>query len=95
MEYNASPWVYVEHAICNGAIIDISNIDISNIDQRCISKLRRTSYSTAVMIGKTLHVHKSQSHIDTFTRTSFRVSKMNAVARAQLTFQMLALLQKY
>ena len=62
VEYNASPWVYVEHAICNGAIIDISNIDISNIDHRCISKLRRTSYSTAVMIGKTLHEHKSQSH---------------------------------
>ena len=30
----------------------------------------------------------------TFTRTSVRVSKMNAVARAQLAFQMLTLLQK-
>ena len=29
------------------------------------------------------------------TRTSVRVSKMNAVARAQLTLQMLTLLQKY
>ena len=32
---------------------------------------------------------------DTFARTPVRVSKMNAVARAQLTFQMLTLLQKY
>ena len=32
---------------------------------------------------------------DTFTRTPVRVSKMNAVARAQLTFQMLTLLKKY
>ena len=31
----------------------------------------------------------------TSTRTSVRVSKMDAVARAQLTFQMLTLLQKY
>ena len=31
---------------------------------------------------------------DTFTRTAVRVSKMNAVARAQLTFQMLTLLKK-
>ena len=31
----------------------------------------------------------------TFTRTSVRVSKMNAVARAQLTLQMLTLLKKY
>ena len=34
-------------------------------------------------------------NFDTFTRTPIRVSKMNAVARAQLTFQMLTLLQKY
>ena len=34
-------------------------------------------------------------NFDTFTRTTFRVSKMNAIARAQLTFQMLTLLQKY
>ena len=32
---------------------------------------------------------------DTFKRTPVRVSKMNAVARAQLTFQMLTLLKKY
>ena len=32
---------------------------------------------------------------DTFTRTPVRESKMNAVDRAQLTFQMLTLLQKY
>ena len=32
---------------------------------------------------------------NTFTRTSVRVSKMNAVARAQLTFKMLTLLKKY
>ena len=32
---------------------------------------------------------------DTFTRTPVRVSKMNAVARAQLTFQILTLLEKY
>ena len=31
----------------------------------------------------------------TFTRTSVRVSKMNAVACAQITFQMLTLLQTY
>ena len=31
-------------------------------------------------------------HFDTVTRTSVCVSKMNAVARAQLTFQMLTLL---
>ena len=31
----------------------------------------------------------------TFTITSVRVSKLNAVARAQLTFQMLISLQKY
>ena len=31
---------------------------------------------------------------DTFTRTSVRASKMNAVARAQLAIQMLNLLQK-
>ena len=30
---------------------------------------------------------------DTFTRTSVRVSKMNGVARARLTFQMLTLLK--
>ena len=34
-------------------------------------------------------------NFDTLTRTPVRVSKMNAVARAQLTFQMLTLLQKY
>ena len=34
-------------------------------------------------------------NFDTFTRTPVRVSKMNAVARAQLTFQMLTLLKKY
>ena len=34
-------------------------------------------------------------NFDTFARTTVRVSKMNAVARAQLTFQMLTLLQKY
>ena len=34
-------------------------------------------------------------NFDTFTRTSVRVSKMNAVARAQLTFQIFTLLQKY
>ena len=33
-------------------------------------------------------------NFDTFTRTSARVSKMNSVARAQLTFQMLTLLKK-
>ena len=33
-------------------------------------------------------------NFDTFTRTPVRVSKVNAVARAQLTFQMLTLLQK-
>ena len=32
-------------------------------------------------------------NFDTFTRTAVRVSKMNAVSRAQLTFQMLTLLQ--
>ena len=31
---------------------------------------------------------------DTFTRTSVRVSKMNAVSHAQLTFQMLPLIKK-
>ena len=34
-------------------------------------------------------------NFDTFTRTTVRVSKMNAVARAQLTFQMLTSLKKY
>ena len=34
-------------------------------------------------------------NFDTFTRTSALVSKMNAVARAQLTFQMLTLLHIY
>ena len=33
-------------------------------------------------------------NFDTFTRTSVRVSKTNAVARAQLAFQMLTLLQQ-
>ena len=33
--------------------------------------------------------------VDIFTRTSVSVSKMNAVAHAQLTLQMLTLLQKY
>ena len=34
-------------------------------------------------------------NFDTFTRTPVRVSKINAISRAQLTFQMLTLLQKY
>ena len=34
-------------------------------------------------------------NFDTFTITHVRLSKMNAVARAQLTFQMLTLLWKY
>ena len=34
-------------------------------------------------------------NFDTFRRTSVRVSKMNAVARAQLTFQRLPLLEIY
>ena len=34
-------------------------------------------------------------NFDTFTRTSVRVSKMNAVARAQLTVQMLTLIKEY
>ena len=33
--------------------------------------------------------------VDTFTRTSVRVSKMNVVARAEFIFQMLNILQKY
>ena len=33
-------------------------------------------------------------NFDTFTRTPVRVPKINAVASAQLTFQMLTLLQK-
>ena len=34
-------------------------------------------------------------NVDPFTRTSVRVSKMNAVARARLTSQMLTFLRKY
>ena len=34
-------------------------------------------------------------NFETFTRTPVHVSNMHAVARAQLTFQMLALLKKY
>ena len=34
-------------------------------------------------------------NFDTVTRTPVRVSKMNADARAQLTFQMLTLLKNY
>ena len=34
-------------------------------------------------------------NFDTFTRTPVRMSKMNAVARAQFTFQMLTLLPKH
>ena len=34
-------------------------------------------------------------NFDNFTRTSVSVSKMNAVARAQLAFRMLTILQKY
>ena len=34
-------------------------------------------------------------NFETFTRTPVYVSKMNAVARAQLTFPMLTLLKKY
>ena len=34
-------------------------------------------------------------NVDTFTRTPVSVSKMNAVARAQLTFQSLTFLQLY
>ena len=34
-------------------------------------------------------------NFDTFTWTPIHVSKVNAVARAQLIFQMLTLLQKY
>ena len=34
-------------------------------------------------------------NFDTFTRTSVRVSKMNAVARSLLTFEMLTLVDKY
>ena len=37
----------------------------------------------------------ASKNFDPFSRTPVRVSKMNAVARAQLTFQMLTLLQKY
>ena len=37
----------------------------------------------------------SVSKTDTFTRTSIHVSKRNAVAPAQLIFQMLTLLKKY
>ena len=33
-------------------------------------------------------------NVDTFARTPVRVSKMNAVARAQLPFQVLTLLKK-
>ena len=34
-------------------------------------------------------------NVDTFTGTPVRVSKMNAVARAQLIFQMVTLLKKH
>ena len=37
--------------------------------------------------------HFLSQNFDTFTTTSVRVSKMNVVARAQLTFQMLTLLK--
>ena len=37
--------------------------------------------------------HFCRRNFDTFTRISVRVSKMNDVARAQLTFQVLTLLQ--
>ena len=53
-----------------------------------------------VHISTTLCIHSScpcfaNRYADIFTRTSVRVSKMNAAARAQLTFQMLTLLKKY
>ena len=34
-------------------------------------------------------------NFDTFTRTSVGVSKMNVVARAQLTYQLLTLVKRY
>ena len=50
----------------------------------------------------TLHIWQNKcrdifclKNFDTFKRTSVRVSKMNAVAPALLTFQMLTLLKKY
>ena len=39
--------------------------------------------------------HFLSQNVDTFTRTSFRVLKMNVIARAQLTFQISTLLKKY
>ena len=45
--------------------------------------------------GSSLSQVETFSVSKTFTRTSVRESKMNAVARAQLTFQMLTLLKKY
>ena len=40
-------------------------------------------------------IHYLSQSFDTFTRTRVRVSKMNAVARAQLTFQMIFFWQLY
>ena len=39
--------------------------------------------------------HFCLKNFDTFPRTPVRVSKMNAVARTQLTFQLLTILQRY
>ena len=42
-----------------------------------------------------VEVFAVSKNFNTFTRTYFRVSKMNDVARAQLTFQLLTLLPNY
>ena len=44
------------------------------------------------LTGRDIFCH---NNFDTFTRTSVRLSKMNALAHAQLTFQMLSLLHQY
>ena len=54
-----------------------------------------TATTSAKQIKKSSNQTFSQHTCDTFTRTSARESKINAVARAQLTFQIITWLLKH
>ena len=58
-------------------------------DSKCLALISKMVRSFGMNSGRDIFCLKN---FDIFTRTPVRVSKMNAVARAQFTFQMLTLL---
>ena len=98
----------VGNECCNPRTVNISNVNFTsnisilpepvfnNMGQQMFGpdKLKRLEHLAWLQRLGVENIFCLKS-FDTFTRTSVRVSQMNAAARAQLIFQMLTLLRRY